>query len=191
MTIRIRSHHPTAGALLILLLASAGATAQLVQLPRTRAVPATEKVETKTGNITGRVVNESGQPLVNASVWVRPDTSEGLPVTNTTTNREGVFSYSGLEQGAYTVSASVPGYISKSPQAGPAAQSKGDAVQLVLLKGGVITGTVTNSKNDPIVAIGIHVEMVVDEAGRRTPAYVYEGVTDDRGVYRVYGLPTG
>ena len=191
MTIRIRSHHPTAGALLILLLASAGATAQLVQLPRTRAVPATAKVETKTGNITGRVVNESGQPLVNASVWVRPDTSEGLPVTNTTTNREGVFSYSGLEQGAYTVSASVPGYISKPPQAGPAAQNKGDAVQLVLLKGGVITGTVTNSKNDPIVAIGIHVEMVVDEAGHRTPAYVYEGVTDDRGVYRVFGLPTG
>ena len=191
MTIRIRSHHLTAGPLLILLLASAGATAQLVQLPRTRAVPATAKVETKTGNITGRVVNESGQPLVNASVWVRPDTSEGLPVTNTTTNREGVFSYSGLEQGAYTVSASVPGYISKSPQAGPAAQSKGDAVQLVLLKGGVITGTVTNSKNDPIVAIGIHVEMVADEAGHRMPAYVYEGVTDDRGVYRVYGLPTG
>jgi len=62
---------------------------------------------------------------------------------------------------------------------------------LVLLKGGVITGTVTNSKNDPIVAIGIHVEMVVDEAGHRTPAYVYEGVTDDRGVYRVYGLPAG
>ncbi len=191
MTTPIISHHHTAGALLILLLAAVGTTAQLVQLPRTRATPVSAKVETKTGNISGRVVNENGQPLPNASVWVRPDTPDALPVTNTTTNRDGVFSYSGLELGAYTVNASVPGYISKPPQAGPAVQSKSDLVQLVLIKGGVITGTVTNSKNDPIVAIGIHVEMVVDEAGRRTPAYVYEGVTDDRGVYRVYGLPTG
>jgi Carboxypeptidase regulatory-like domain len=191
MTTSIISHHRTAGALLILLVASAGAMAQLVPLPRTRAVPATAKVETKTGSISGRVVNESGQPLSNASVWIRPDTPEGLPVTNTTTNRDGVFKYSGLEPGAYTVNASVPGYISKPPQAGPGVQSKGDAVTLVLLKGGVITGTVTNSKGGPVVAIGIHVEMVIDEGGRRTPAYVYEGVTDDRGVYRVYGLPTG
>ena len=181
----------TAGALLIVLLASIGARAQLVPLPRTKAIPATAKVQTQTGNISGRVVNESGQPLPNASVWIRPDTTEGLPVTNTTTNRDGVFKYSGLEQGAYTVSASVPGYISKSPQAGRPVQSKGDVVQLVLIKGGVITGTVTNSKADPVVAIGIHAEMVVDEAGHKTPAYVYEGMTDDRGVYRVYGLPSG
>lgn len=191
MTTPIISHRRTAGALLILLFAALSATAQLVPLPRTRAVPATAKVETKTGNISGRVVNESGQPLSNASVWVRPDTPEGLPVTNTTTNRQGVFRYSGLEPGVYTVNASVPGYNSKPPQAGPPVVSKVDAVTLVLIKGGVITGTVTNSKGDPVVAIGIHVEMVVDEAGRRTPAYVYEGLTDDRGVYRVYGLPAG
>jgi hypothetical protein len=177
--------------LLILLLAFIGAMAQPGQLPRTRAVPATAKVETKTGNISGRVVNESGQPLANASVWIRPDTPEGLPVENTTTNRYGVFTYSGLGQGSYSVNALVPGYISKPPQAGPAIPSKGDSVQLVLIKGGVITGTVTNSKGDAVVAIGIHVEMVVDEVGHKTPAYVYESVTDDRGVYRVYGLPTG
>jgi hypothetical protein len=112
MTTSIISHHHTAGALLILLLAAVGTTAQLVQLPRTRATPASAKVETKTGNISGRVVNENGQPLPNASVWVRPDTPDALPVTNTTTNRDGVFSYSGLELGAYTVNASVPGYIS-------------------------------------------------------------------------------
>jgi hypothetical protein len=185
------THCRTAAALLSLLLAAIGATAQPGQLPRTRAIPATAKVETKTGNINGRVVNESGQPLANASVWVRPDTPEGLPVTNTTTNRYGVFTYSGLGQGSYSVSASVPGYISRSPQAGPVVPSKGDSVQLILIKGGVITGIVTNTKGDPIVAIGIHVEMVVDEAGRKTPPYVYEGMTDDRGVYRVYGLPAG
>ena len=67
----------------------------------------------------------------------------------------------------------------------------GDSVTLVLIKGGVITGTVTNSKGDPVVAIAIRVEMVTDESGRRAPAISYESMTDDRGVYRVYGLPSG
>lgn len=179
----------SAGALLILLVASIVATAQ--PLPRTRQTPASAKVETKTGNISGRVVNENGQPLPNANVYIRPATPEGLPVTLTTTNREGVFKVSGVERGSYVVSAAMPAYIPRPPEPGPTPQTTGDTVTLVLLKGGVITGTVTNSKGDPLVAIGIRVEMVVDEQGRRTPAIAYEGVTDDQGVYRVYGLPTG
>ena len=187
----MRSHHRTAGALLILLLASIGATAQWPQLPRTQAPPATAKVETKTGNISGRVVNENGQPLPNANVWVRPATPEGQPVTNTTTNRDGVFKVSGLEKGSYTVTASIPAYMPKSPQSGPAVQNTADSVTLVFIKGGVITGTVINSRNDPVVAIGIRAEMVADESGRKTPAFIHESMTDDRGVYRVYGLPSG
>lgn len=186
MTAPIRSRYHSAGALLILLFTSICATAQQ-PLPQTRVPPVTAKVETKTGNISGSVVNESGQPLTNANIWVQPDTPEGLPVTTTTTNREGVFKVSGLEQRSYRVSASMPSYIPKSPQSGPTVNPTSDAVILVLIKGGVISGTVTNSKGDPIVAIGVRVEMVVDESGRRTPAINYESVTDDRGVYRVYG----
>src|SRR5689334_4955445 len=99
MTTPLSSHHRTAGVLLIVLWASVCATAQLVQLPRTRTVPVSAKVQTKTGNITGRLVNENGEPLVNANVWVRPDTPEGLPVTNTTTNRDGIFKYAALQPG--------------------------------------------------------------------------------------------
>ncbi|HZN06590.1 MAG TPA: carboxypeptidase-like regulatory domain-containing protein [Pyrinomonadaceae bacterium] len=187
----IRSHHRTAGALLILLSASVCATAQPQPLPRTRTTPTTAKVECKTGNISGRVVNESGQPLANANVWVRPATSDGLPVTNATTNRDGVFKFNGLERGPYTVNASMPAYIAKSPEPGRPVQAAEDSVTFVLMKGGVITGTVINAKGDPIVAIGVRAEMIIDESGRHTSAYVYEGVTDDRGVYRVYGLPSG
>jgi Carboxypeptidase regulatory-like domain len=191
MTTPIRSHHRTAGALLILLLASVGATAQLQRLPRTRTEAASAKVESKTGDISGRVVNESGQPLVNAIVYVRPNTPKGLPDPNTTTNRDGVFKVSGLEPGSYTVMALMPAYIPKPPKPGPAVPSPADSVTLVLIKGGVITGTVTNSKGDPVEAIGIRVEMVTDESGRRAPGISYENMTDDRGVYRVYGLPSG
>lgn len=185
----IRSRHQTAGALLILLLVSICARAQLQRLPPTRTTPAFAKVESKTGEISGSVVSESGEPLVKANIWVRPATPEGLPVTSATTNRDGVFKVSGLTRGWYSVGASLPAYIPRSSESGPVVQN--DSVTFVFMKGGVITGTVTNSKGDPVVGIGIRVEMVVDEIGRKSLGSPYESMTDDRGIYRVYGLPTG
>lgn len=176
--------HRTAGALLILLFAFC-VCAQTSE-------PATATVDTKTGVITGRVVNENGEPHVNASVLVRPDTPEGLPVTQATTNRDGVFKLSGLERGSYTVSAAVPAHIPKSPETRPVYKDE-DVVTLVLLKGGVITGTVTGVKGEPVVGIGIRVRVVRDESGRSygDSGRYYDNMTDDRGVYRVYGLPSG
>jgi hypothetical protein len=191
MITAIGIHHRVVGTLLMVLLASVCATAQ-PDLPRMRTLSASTKVQTKSGNISGRVVTESGQPVVNVIVYVRPATPEGVPVTQTTTNREGVFGFRGLPPGSYTVQASLPGYIPKLPDAGaPPVKDNADSVTFVFMKGGVITGTVTNSKGDPVVAIRIRVEMVLDESGRRSPPISYESVTDDRGVYRVYGLPSG
>ncbi len=191
MTSRIRSCYRSAGVVLVLLFAAISARAQVQSLPPTRTTPATAKVQSKTGEISGRVVNENGQPLANVTVYVRPATPEGIPVTTTITNREGVFKVSDLAPGSFTVQAAMPGYIPRSPESGPPVRSTEDVVTLVLMKGGVITGTVTNAKGDGVVAIAIRVEMVVDEAGRKAPAISYESVTDDRGVYRVYGLPSG
>lgn len=154
--------------------------------------PATAKVDTKTGVITGRVVNENGEPHVNATVWAQPDTPEGQPATQATTNREGVFKLSSLERGSYTVSAAVPAHIPESPDTRPAYKDE-DLVTLVLMKGGVITGTVTSAKGEPVVGIGVRVRLARDESGRSygDMGRYYDNMTDDRGVYRVYGLPSG
>lgn len=185
----IKSHwrRRIGGVLLILLLASLCATAQ------TGSQPATAKVELKTGAITGRVVNENGLPHVNVDVSVRPDTPEQLPATQTTTNRDGVFKVSGLAPGSYYVSATVPAHIPKSPETGPVVFKAGELVTLVLIKGGVVTGTVTDTKGDPVVAIGVRVSMVSDESGRRYGdlGRYYDNMTDDRGVYRIYAVPRG
>jgi Carboxypeptidase regulatory-like domain len=187
----MRFHLRTSGALLIILLASICGTAQLPRLPQTRTEPASAKVESQSGDVSGVVVTENGQPLVNAQVYLRsPATESGPPVT-TTTNREGVFKFSGVGKGSYTVTAYVPAYIPRATDSGPTVRRNIDSVTLVLVKGGVINGTVTNSKGDPIVAIGVKVEMVLDEHGRQTPPFTFENVTDDRGVYRVYGLRSG
>ena len=184
--IKSRWHHRSAGAFLIVLFVSLCASAQRA------SEPATAKAESKSGAITGRVVNENGQPHVNVNVWVRPNTPEGIPVTQTTTNRNGVFKVSGLENGSYNVSAAVPACIPK-PSNTPLTYKDGELVTLVLTKGAVITGTVTNVKGEPIVGIGVRVRLTRDESGRSYGDYgqYYDSMTDDRGVYRVYGIPAG
>jgi carboxypeptidase family protein len=148
-----------------------------------------------TGSITGRVVNENGQPLANASVTVRPfGLNQNWQQVNT--DREGAFKVSGLERAAYVVGASLASYITppREPDSTqPTTFHVGDSVTLTLIKGGVITGTVTNATGDPLIAIGVRAVMVRDPNGKRLPAAssVRDVPTDDRGVYRFYGLPVG
>ena len=183
---KIRAHHRHAGTVLILLFASLCATAQRPSEPDIVIA------ETKSGVITGRVVNENGQPHLNAKVWVFPNTPDGVPIAQTTTNRNGVFKVSGLQNGSYKVLSSVPACFPKLSN--PRITFKdGELVTLVLMKGGAITGTVTNVKGEPVVGIGVRVRLVRNESGRDfgDNGEYYENVTDDRGVYRVYGIPTG
>lgn len=147
------------------------------------------------GAIAGRVVNESGQPLRNAVVSVR---AEGISRSEhfAATDREGAFQVSGLEQNlSYYVRASKPAYTRPRPAPGATADPTyraGDSVTLTLIKGGVITGTVTNAAGEPLVGILVGAQMVTRARnGRRVPGFSYERVTDDRGVYRLYGLAAG
>jgi hypothetical protein len=148
----------------------------------------------KTGTISGLIVNESGQPMANAMVVVR-GYSGGQPRT-TTSDSEGSFRVSGLDSVLYLVSASFPAYVAapRDPDINPIGYYRvGDTVRLELIKGGVITGTVTRSAGEPVVAVSVRAYMVRDGKGQpaRYGAQFREQTTDDRGVYRIYGLPTG
>ena len=158
--------------------------------------PATDQTKTsKVGSITGRVVDESGHPLPNAQVSVEP--VEGTrPNAPTSTDREGTFKVTGLEPVRYRVRASMPAYISASDEqeSDPPKQYKiGDSVTFVLTKGGVITGSVTTATGDPVIGISVQAEMIRDRNGEEmTPSTMTrESATDDRGIYRIYGLPSG
>lgn len=172
--------------LLLIALPASGQTSQ----------PATDQTETsKTGSITGRVVDQSGQPLPNARISVQP--IEGIRRTRPTkTDREGTFKLTGLEPVPYRVHVSMPAYLSASDEqeSGPAKQYKvGDSVTFVLTKGGVITGAVTTVTSDPVIGIRVRARMIRNRNGRQVTSstIVRESPTDDRGIYRIYGLPTG
>src|SRR6266850_4196722 len=158
------------------------------------AAGSTKPSEKPNGMITGRVVNSAGEPLWGAVVYA---SSLGTSTRShgATLDSNGEFKIDGLEAGLYRVSAGAPGYIPASQSSPTDSQSYyhiGDSVTLRLIKGGVITGTVTGPKG-PLIAVGVYAIRVRDEADKPlTPSMgLRERSTDDRGVYRLYGLLPG
>src|SRR5213075_3223100 len=111
----------------------------------------------------------------------------------TTTDSGGNFRVTGLDSVAYLISALFPTYVPKprDPDVNPIGYYRvGDSVQLEMMKGGVITGTVIRQNGEPVVSINVNVYMLRDYKGQ-PPRYsrpTRSQQTDDRGVYRIYGL---
>jgi carboxypeptidase family protein len=146
------------------------------------------------GTISGKVVNESGQPLAGASAFVRSVNSPGTS-RMMTTDAEGYFQANNLEPGLYTVIANAPAYTSApGDPTSPTYYRIGDSVNVQLIRGGVITGTVTNALGEPVIGVRVRAIMVRNTKGQ-PPGPVFFGImeqsTDDRGIYRIYGLAPG
>ena len=108
----------------------------------------------KSGSITGRVVNERGEPLPNARVSVRA-VGTARSSAAAITDRDGSFRVDGMEPVPYQINVWMPAYISQPSETGEPREKQyhvGDSVSFVLIKGGVITGTVTNVAGSPVSA---------------------------------------
>ena len=150
--------------------------------------------QSTTGAISGRVVNENGQPLPNVSVSLRGSQPLFQPRT-TTTDSEGNFQVAGLDPVLYGILAFTPAYITppRDPDSPANYYRVGDTVTVNLIKGGVITGSVQSPNGEPVVQVGVRAVMVRD-ANAQAPRYMgfqTQKTTDDRGIYRLYGLPPG
>ena len=151
--------------------------------------------EITTGAISGQIVNERGDPMPGASVFVR---SLAMPNAgrSASADAEGRFRLTGLEAGLYILTGHSPAYVFQPPQedTGPTYYRIGDSVRLEIIKGAVITGTVVNANSEPLVGVRVRALMIRDANGKtaRTPQYgLAERITDDRGIYRIYGLSAG
>ena len=175
--------------LVVIAILFATSVSAVAQTPRDET-----STQTTTGAISGRVVNENGQPLPNVSVSLRGSQPFFQPRT-TTTDKEGNFQVAGLDPVLYGILAFSPAYI--TPPRDPDSQANyyrvGDTVTLNLVKGGVITGSVQSANGEPIVQVVVRAVMVRDATGQplRYLGYQTQKSTDDRGIYRLYGLPPG
>jgi hypothetical protein len=151
---------------------------------------------TRTGSISGRVLGDDGRPVVNATIAVF-GIGVGTPPTGDATDADGKFRVNNLRPASYSVQAFSPGYV-VMPDAGADAGLQryyhiGDNVNITLVKGGVVTGTVTDSSGEAVVAVTVRAIRVRVSSKRQTNVFGFSfpRMTDDRGVYRLYGLEPG
>ncbi len=151
--------------------------------------------EPTVGIISGSVVNESGQPLegVAVSVW---DANRRSGPRSTTTDAGGNFHVRGLTSSLYSVSAFLPAYVREAndPQNPASYHRIGDKIRITMMLGGVITGKVTNADGEPVIGVRVRALMVRNASGEAPRVGTFgasEAATDDRGVYRMFGVLAG
>lgn len=136
------------------------------------------------GVIRGHVTAEgSDQPLRRARVTCVDLRSR--ETVRTTSDSAGRFECTRLPAGAYVVSARRTGYVGVDVGASP-----GHEVALRLVRGGVIEGRITDAYGDPIGDAAVSVRRA--DAGENVAAASdMHGVTDDLGIFRLWGLREG
>ena len=148
-----------------------------------------------TGTIKGRVVLGDGQSPTNVSVMIQ--SVGGTPAMKPARpDAEGRFVFTDLAPGTYIIFAHAPGYVDQSLLSNWGDWPRhliGSNVRINLTKGGVITGVVTNAKGELMVGVPVRAAPA-SFVTSAFPSFASGGglsETDDRGVYRLYGLPPG
>lgn len=140
-------------------------------------------------SITGQVVDENGQPLHGAIVYVRANRPNADHTVRT--DREGHFQVDGLEPLDYSITVTMPAYFPDGAKMPRGPLRVGDRVTVTLIKGGVLTGKVIDANGDPVVNVNVRAELVRYYGRSTTGGWVQGRATDDRGIYRIYGLLEG
>ena len=165
------------------------------QTPRDRAVQTPQG----TAAISGRVVAaDTGRPVKRARVSA---SGQGRGLRTALTDDQGRYQLSGLSAGTYQVSASKAGFVDGSygqrrplqpgtPLALTDAQAATN-IDVRILRGGVITGHVSDEDGEPLPRALVNVQRYQYVRGERQLMAAGGDQTDDRGQYRVYGLPPG
>jgi uncharacterized protein (DUF2141 family) len=153
-----------------------------------------------TGVITGVVVSDDAEarPIRKARV-----TCGGPEVKGQTTisDDRGRFTFTGLAPGRYTVTASKDAWVTaaygaKRPlrpgSAIPLAAGETADIAVRLPRGSVITGTLFDHNGQPATGTSVRAfRYVIANGERRLAPVSSNAATDDRGTYRIYGLPPG
>lgn len=169
----------------------------------------------RTASIGGRVTIE-GKPAANVSLSamekhtgvseVKIHSAGGHDVVSSgiftaTTDEEGRYRINGLPPGTYQISPRSAAYVQQNRLLGTdpittVTLEEGEArekVDFALSRGGVITGRVTDEDGRPQIDRYVRLIEVSDPNRKRevTQATQRMIVTDDRGIYRIFGLPKG
>jgi protocatechuate 3,4-dioxygenase beta subunit len=150
--------------------------------------------------VSGRVTAQ-GRPLAGLAIGLQ---SPGIGASRTTgrarTDAEGRYRFTGLAAGTYQISPLNPLYVLpiESPMRIPGiaitiGESENVAnVDLALIRGGVVTGRITDPEGRALIEQFVELDRL--DEGNPLPSYDlnhFQFTTDDRGIYRVFGVLPG
>ena len=165
--------------LLLLLTAIASANAQTV-------------VDKALGStISGKVtLGSKGVPgLVVGLAISTPSSSTAITQLKGVTDEEGNYRIKNVPPNTYQVLVSSPQYVQSERTSVVVGKNEVvENINVTLLRGGVITGKVTDADGRPVVEEQIFLNVTASSGDFAFLRTIY---TDDRGIYRAYGLPPG
>jgi protocatechuate 3,4-dioxygenase beta subunit len=190
---------PSRLAVVLAIVASGG-----VMMAQQGSRDATARPPAGTATISGRVIAADGTkaPIRRAQVTLQNgDRTIGRTAV---TDDAGEFHFAGLPAGRYLLEARKAAYLTGAYGAArpggtgtPIALGDGQHVSdriFTLARGAVVTGAVRLENGGPAVGVTVAVlypEMRGETEVLNTPAVRTTAVTDDNGVYRIFGLPPG
>jgi protocatechuate 3,4-dioxygenase beta subunit len=144
----------------------------------------------------GMVVEaQTGKPLARALIAVQPVAGGKGATQSLRTNPDGVFEFPPMPAGAYLVTASRRAFApvqygqkgwKSSGVPVVLEETRETSIRIALPRYGAITGRIVD-END----VGLPEHDVIAYRNARPPVMVGKATTDDRGVYRIFGLEPG
>lgn len=159
-------------------------------------------VKERTASVAGHVT-VSGKPGVGITVVATMSNSffDTKTVAKATTDDGGDYKLTGLAAGRLTIMPLTKAYVvasgSPSKQLGQTITvADGEAVTKIdftLVRGGVVTGRITDAEGHPLIneRVNIVLKDSTPDANNQMAMFGTRNQTDDRGVYRTYGLQPG
>lgn len=153
--------------------------------------------------VSGRVTTHGkGAPGIVVGARTQDYFQQAPPSYKATTDQDGFYRITDVPPGNYHVSPMAPAYVSSDRSA---LRDRGkllllaegenvEGIDFSLERGGVITGRVTDADGRPVVEerLALVPADLVVQPGQRFASVVPNSFqTDDRGVYRIYGIPEG
>ncbi len=149
--------------------------------------------ETKTGTatISGRVTLK-GEPARGVEVILVTTIRWSANAPRARTDENGRFLFTNVAAGSYEIFAVTPGYFSPQEMHSVADGVRVENVDLEIKRGGVIAGRIIDSQGRPV----IEEKITLKKLDKPLSYHNYNpddnmSRTDDRGVYRIYGLSPG
>jgi protocatechuate 3,4-dioxygenase beta subunit len=149
------------------------------------------------GSIGGKVTIK-GKPAVGVLIVAREARDGSSLLMRVRTDQTGSYRFANLAAGTYAIAAVTPA-LAPANQSDSVVVADGEDVQDVnisLAPGGVITGKITDSEGEPVIGQRVGISPIQTQILSRysnslMPRYFFDNSTDDRGVYRAFGLPPG